>query len=281
MNNTTATPETNGVSKIAKITSLIANLNAKVGNFLVVDRNGDSVGRVKEVILDSNRQINFIISDDSSEVQTHLFLLKGQLVQKIDQVTHRIILVVEKSQLLHLPEYLEREIEGDVFDNHRADNNTNSVSQPSSGDSHIIDEDIINLLGERLIVDRSKRKIGEVIVRKEIETRMIQIPVRREKLIVEQVSPEQKELASIYLGEEELASVASTSQEMPETVNFEGSLTVSGEFISPKVASLLLNAIALEQNHGVRRIRVTVAVENEQQQQQYQEWFARTSLKGE
>jgi len=59
-------------------------------------------------------------------------------------------------------------------------------------------EEIIRLLGERLVVDRGKRKIGEVIVRK-IETRMIQVPVRHE-VIVEQVSPERKQLAEINLG---------------------------------------------------------------------------------
>jgi len=41
----------------------------------------------------------------------------------------------------------------------------------------VLEEEIIRLLGERLVVDRGKRKIGEVIVR-EIETRMIQVPVR-------------------------------------------------------------------------------------------------------
>jgi len=43
--------------------------------------------------------------------------------------------------------------------------------------------------------------VGEVIVRKVIETRMVevQVPVRHEKLIVEQVSPERKQLAEIDL----------------------------------------------------------------------------------
>jgi len=66
-----------------------------------------------------------------------------------------------------------------------------------------LEEEIIRLLGERLVVDRGKRKI-EVIVRKEIETRMIQVPVRHEKLIVEQVSPERKQLAEINLGKKKL-----------------------------------------------------------------------------
>jgi len=73
-----------------------------------------------------------------------------------------------------------------------------------SSDSEILSEELIRLLGERVVVDRSKHKVGEVIVRKVIETRMVQVqvPVRHEKLIVEQVSPERKQLAEIDLGQE-------------------------------------------------------------------------------
>jgi stress response protein YsnF len=64
----------------------------------------------------------------------------------------------------------------------------------------ILAEEIIPLWAERLIVDRHKRKSGEVVIRKVIETEVIEVIVRREKLIVEQVSPEYKELAVIDLG---------------------------------------------------------------------------------
>jgi len=68
-------------------------------------------------------------------------------------------------------------------------------------------EATLQLLEERVVVDRSKRKIGEVIVRKEVETYMVQVPVRRERLIVEQVSPESKQLASIDLAQGELTGI--------------------------------------------------------------------------
>jgi Domain of unknown function (DUF2382) len=61
-------------------------------------------------------------------------------------------------------------------------------------------EEVIPLLAERLVVDRRKRKVGEVVVRKVIETEVIEVVVRWEKLIVEQVSPSYKELAVIDLG---------------------------------------------------------------------------------
>ncbi len=57
----------------------------------------------------------------------------------------------------------------------------------------------ISLLEERLAVNLTKRKVGEIVVRKEVETRIVEIPVRHEKLIVEQVEPEYKQLAVIDL----------------------------------------------------------------------------------
>ncbi len=74
----------------------------------------------------------------------------------------------------------------------------------------MLSQDIVRLVEERLVVNCSKRKIGEVIVRKEIETRIIQVPVRYEKLIVEQVSPEHKQLVEINLGQAEGAGIELT-----------------------------------------------------------------------
>ncbi|MGM3307167.1 DUF2382 domain-containing protein [Anabaena sp. WFMT] len=135
-------------------------------------------------------------------------------------------------------------------------------------------EKIIPLLEERLFVGNSKQKIGEVIVRKQIETQMIQIPVRREKLIIEQVSPEHKQLAEIDLNEGDISEILTTA-ETSEVTNFESGLIVSGEFSSPKIASLILNAINLEKDQGCQHIKISILVENESQQQRYQEWFNR------
>ncbi|NJL61296.1 MAG: DUF2382 domain-containing protein [Methylacidiphilales bacterium] len=299
-NSSVTIPDTKNKNQIAQFTSLITNLNSKIGNFEIFARNGELIGKVKEVILDSNRKISFIISDNSennleannltlnnsNQHNPRFFLLKGQLVQKIDTPAHRITTIIDKAQSKFLPEYLERITEEATQENSNQDNpdsnnqteHTEANLEPTEAEIKIVEEDILRLLGENLIIDRSKRKIGEVIIRKEIETRMVTVPVRRERLIVEQISPENKELANIDLGEEELAQMQLASQEMPETINFESGLTVSGEFISPKVASLLLNAIAMERDNGCRRIRITISVDNEQHQQQYQEWFARTSI---
>lgn len=139
------------------------------------------------------------------------------------------------------------------------------------------DEKILRLIEERLVINSNRQKIGDVIIRKQIETRIIQVPVRREKLIVEQVSPEHKQLAEIDLGEGESFGVDLIPGEIDELLNFDSGLTVSGLFSSPKIASLLLNAIALEKNHGCQQVQVSIVVQNQDQQQKYQEWFERCS----
>jgi len=101
---------------------------------------------------------------------------------------------------------------------------------------------------------------------------MIEVPVRYEKLIVEQVSPEHKQLAEIDLGQGEISGI-----ELGGTANQTHDLTVRGNFHSPKIASLVLNAIAMERRHGCHQVRVEIVVEDVERQKTYQEWFDRCS----
>ena len=141
----------------------------------------------------------------------------------------------------------------------------------------------IPLLEERLIVDINKQKIGEVVVRKEIETEMVQVPIRREKLIIEQIGAETIQLAEIDLGSSEIQGVelATIQANMAQvgSVAKSDETIVSGEFTSAKIASLLLNAIALERNQGCKKIRIEIVVDNAERQQTYQEWVDRCSIK--
>jgi Domain of unknown function (DUF2382) len=185
---------------------------------------------------------------------------------------------MDTSKIKHMPEYLETEI---LVDNAISDNSTEIGINTQTVKSQTITENIenIRLLEERLAVDNSKYKVGEVIIRKKIETRMVQVPVRSEKLIVEQVSPEHKQLAEIDLSQEEIPSIELTQSagESLGTTHWNSNLTVSGCFSSPKIASLLLNAIALEHNHGCQQVKLSILVKDHEQQQKYQEWFDRCS----
>lgn len=278
----------------ARINTLLKNLKKKVKNFVVVDRQGQLIGEVRDLIIDTNRQLNFVVSKLVDQEINCFFRLGSKLIKQIDPKTQRVSINIDKSQIQNLPKYdvIHKEITGSemaekstehqiIKDNttpytsaEKDKNNQNNLV--IAEDDALLQEDIIRLLGERIVVERSKRKVGEVIIRKEIETRMVQVPVRREKLIVEQVGTERRQLAEIDLGQEEISALDLKAGETQLT-SFDSGLTVSGEFDSPKIASLLLNAIALERDHGCKKVRITIVVDDEERHKTYLEWFKRTS----
>ncbi|MBD2101946.1 DUF2382 domain-containing protein [Leptolyngbya sp. FACHB-261] len=146
--------------------------------------------------------------------------------------------------------------------------------------SEIVSEEIVRLLEERLVVNSKKRKLGEVVVRKQIEVQMVQVPVRREKLIVEQISPEHKQLATVDLGEDGIPDLTLAELNNSEEANSETHNSVIGEFLSPKAASLLLDAIAHRSDHGCGRVRVELIIDDPELKRTYQEWFDTCSAPG-
>lgn len=285
-----------------RIDPLLEKLKNKLSNYIVLNNQGNVIAKVVDLKLDTNRQINLVLSLKDSSQESDLVLLVSKLVQKIDPVNKTVLVNISQAESENLPKYRATEISKMEFsDNNNlitpayttedyaiTDSSANEVAAVAStlSSSGSLAEEIIRLLGERVIVDRNKRKIGEVIVRKEIETRMVEIPVRREKLIVEQVSPEHKQLAEIELGQEQLTGIelrqgeaSQLTQPFGVSIGTDNGLTVSGEFDSPKIASLLLNAIALERRQGCKKVRIQVVVEDTERQKTYQEWFERASGK--
>jgi stress response protein YsnF len=285
-----------------RIDTLLEKLKIKLSNFIVLNNQGNIFAEVVDLKLDSNKQINLVLSTKDSLQQSHLVLLVSKLVQKIDPLNKTILANINQAESEKLPQCITKETQRMEFP--EVNNNpttperveeSNTITHSSSesnamvasqwSESGILTDEVIRLLGERVIVDRNKRKVGEVIVRKEIETRMVEIPVRREKLIVEQVSPERKQLAEIELGQQEITGLDLREVEVNQLtspnsrIGMGGGSIVSGEFDSPKIASLLLNAIALERRHGCKKIRIEVVVEDTERKNTYQEWFERASGK--
>ncbi len=158
--------------------------------------------------------------------------------------------------------------------------------------SETLTDEVFSLLEERLIVNLSKHKIGEIVVRKEIDTQILQVevPVRREKLIVEQVSPEYKLLAQIDLGQEHSSAPAiadSLAGELqlanngkkaatPITLpNHVTQPTVAGEIDSLAAASKLLTEIANLPATDWETVRIEIVLKDATQQDRYQVLFDR------
>lgn len=138
----------------------------------------------------------------------------------------------------------------------------------------------IPLLAERLVVDRRQRKVGEVVVRKVIETQMVTVPVRREKLIVEQVSPESRPLAAIELGKGELSQVElrqlmpGVSDDTIQAVSDQAAIqTVSSvETVPIQTALQILRQVSHVSQF--KHASVKLVFDDEDLQNRYQHWLA-------
>lgn len=297
-----------------RINVLLNKLQSKLKDFAVRDRENLLLGKVKDVNLDSERQLNLVISQEGLNQNAPLFLLRSKHIQQVDSSRKTLFVDVSKAETQYLPEYVPSQQTTDVevletpptsrttawgitdastasvipmtqeLNNHPEELERDSMPEDAantfSTESEVVEEEIFRLLEERLIVDNNKHKVGEVIVRKEIETRMVEVPVRREILIVEQVSPEHKQLAEIDLGEGEIPGL-----ELIEAASFNAKSTIDtqptvrGEFDSPRTASRILDAIAHQRRHGCVKVRVEIILEDAEHHATYQEWFDRCSIK--
>lgn len=129
----------------------------------------------------------------------------------------------------------------------------------NSKSQELIQQKNFILKEEKLAIKHTRRKIGEVVVRKVIETDVVEVPIRREKLIVEQVGDETKQLAEIDLLESKIVGDGTVSS------------AATGEYNSVETAKKILEAIAQQGKPGCVRVRLEVLVDNHELHQTYQE----------
>jgi hypothetical protein len=119
----------------------------------------------------------------------------------------------------------------------------------------------IALLEEKLQIARRKRKVGEVVVRKQVETRMVNIPLRREKLIIERVGKNPEQLTEVIVAEETVNGFKYNELENNNGLSFNQT-----HFLSLATAQELLTAISHLSSAANSKIRleiVTKDAENE------------------
>jgi hypothetical protein len=111
----------------------------------------------------------------------------------------------------------------------------------------------ISLLEEKLQVARRKEKVGEVVIRKQVETRMVNIPLRREKLIVERVGENPEHLTEVIVAEETVNGF-----KYNELDNSNGLCFNKTHFLSLSTAQDLLTAISQLSSASNSKIRLEI-----------------------
>jgi hypothetical protein len=136
---------------------------------------------------------------------------------------------------------------------------------PREDSTSVVSETIIPLLEERLVVDFHRRKIGEVVVRKEIDIYIVEVPVRRERLIVEQVSPKYEQLAVVDLGSTHVGAIKPSEGQLPQSLR--------ASFASTKAAITFLESIAGQPGLSPTT-PISLMLADESLQTAYQTWLA-------
>jgi len=275
---------------ITRLNRVPEKVRTKLKSFTVKDNKGQLVGKIKDVYFDASGQLNFVVTGLGSE-NTRVFIVSIKLLKKVDYHQKALFLSINSAQADLLPRVLPAGLQSleNASEPHSEINNT-ELTNPSTAMSNltdadrtdenletdedeenfdIVDQEVIRLLEERLVINRSKRKVGEVIVRKEIETRMVQVPIQWEKLIVEQVGDDPKVLAEIDLGEGSITGI-----DLTEVKSDRQEPTVKAEFTSVQKASKILNSIASQPRHGCVKVRLEIVLENQQLEDTYQKWLA-------
>lgn len=327
---TTREPESTAPARRTQI--VLARLRDRLKGFALKDRQGELVGEIQDLQLDSDspqKYFNLVVSQPDLHKGSRRFLLHSQQLERIDIPGRSLVTKLDEVEIRRLTDYklanpLEQRSETILMSTSEqmSESTPYFLSQPASTsmsdpipepapeptpklDSQLIFDSIqlmrsfnqpeedtgaivpdvkaleqvsvplleagaeplpaseplaaqaIRLLEERLIVNRSKRKAGEIVVRKVVETRMVEVPVRREKLIVEQVGSETRQLAEVDISSGEITGVelngVSSSLSYP---------TVKGEFASLKTTSQLLEAIAKTVRHRCKQVNVELLIED-------------------
>lgn len=300
-----------------QIKDLLERLRNKLKGFAIINMQGQLVGRVTDIFLDKSYHLNVVMSKAEDQANSQIHLLSSKYIEKVDAL-HRLLFVdITSVELEQLPLYsMQHQQMAQTAGSSRNTSLTEETSRdfeaqglsekdsretPSSetampaevayedlteldDGSNVVEEEIVRLLEERVVVNRRKQKVGEVVVRKEIETQIIEVPIQREILIIEQVGSETKRLAAIDLSKGEVRGVELANPSSSEIHHQKESrpakgYPVIGEFVSPRAASNLLEAIALQKRHGCEKVRVELTVENAELQKTYQNMFDRCSIR--
>ncbi len=249
----------------------LSRLDKQLISYKVIARQGISKGEVKDIYYDANNELNLLvklIEVDKVDNQVNLRRLKHQDICQLDLDDKSILSNLSSQQIENLPiyqavpEHLKEALsKSPLYD----DCQMNPVFNSDREQSTTSDVYQISLLEEKLQVARRKQKVGEVIVRKEVETRMVKVPIRREKLIVERIGKNPERLTEVVIAEEKVNGFKY------EDFNHTESLHITkSHFLDVQTAQQLLEAIAQLSSAANATVRLEIVTNSSEHQIKHQ-----------
>ncbi|GEM_PF-1430736 len=118
----------------------------------VYSQHGNYIGMMVEVNRETAQEWSFVVQQDKLQSQPSKLRINSKAIQKIDVDCKKVYVNLES----HLP--------------------------------HSMGIEALPLWQERLVVNRRRRKVGEVSVRKVVDVHTVEVPIRSERLVIENVA---------------------------------------------------------------------------------------------
>lgn len=230
------------------ILSQLSQLDKQLISYQVLDRQGNLRATVTDVDYTSDRSQYLLIKLLESDAQLSLRRLTSNQIEQLNSANKTILSNLTYEQILALPLY-------------QPVPPLSETEQELLATSKIKESVQISLFEEKLKVNRRKRKVGEVVVRKKIETRMIQVPIRTEKLIVERVGEGSGQIAEVVIGESKINGFEPIELTEDDTLHITRS-----HFLTVETARQLLQAISGLSSANNAKIRLEIVTNSNQEQ---------------
>ncbi len=244
------------VSNDSDINSQLSKLDKQLITYKIIDRQGIHRGEVRDIYYNANDELNLLIELTEIANKISLRRLRPEDICQIDSNKRSLLSSLSYQQLENLPLYQPipthlKDVlsESPLYDDCQMNPIHNKNQQPSNSSETYQ----IPLLEEKLRVTRRQQKAGEVVVRKQVETRIVKVPIRREKIIVERIGKNPERLTEVIIGEGKVNGF-----KYEELNNGDRLHITKSHFLEVQTAQELLEAIAHLSSAANARVRLEI-----------------------
>ena len=230
--------------------SQLSQLDKQLISYRILDRLGNVRAIVTDVDYTSEGTQYLLIKLTVENTQLSLHRLKSDRIQQIDLGNQTISIDLSYEQILDLPLY-------------QPVPPFSETDRELLASSKIKESQKISLLEEKLKINRYKRKVGEVVVRKQIETYTIQVPMRREKLIVERVGQNTEQIAEVVIGESKVNGFE------PVLIEDDNQHITRSQYLDVRTARQLIQALTGLSSAKGAKIRLEIISNSAQEQMEH------------
>ena len=191
----------------------------------VYDQNKDYIGVIVRVNRDSDGQLSLLVRDDQAPAESTLVNIDGAAIQEVNLRQKQVY--VDLAQ--HPPT--------------------------------VVEVDSLPLRQEELTVNRNRQKVGEISVRKTTNVHTVEVPVRSEKLVIENVDTGET-LTEVGLSDTHVTQEDGLDVYLPS--GHGKNTLVRGHLANLKDAINFLEAVSQFPENGFRQGKVTLTLARHQ-----------------